>query len=128
MKAIPGEFFSKYNTYLNPEDEAKFRAWAEAKNKVGDLEDYDLRGFYNSGQAFADNGHATDEFKKPNHPTFSDQSKYHGVDGFYGGNWMPTPAQDSFVFNATGTNNRFNPALADYFKKNEKESFLVGGN
>jgi len=33
--------------------------------------------------------HGVDTWKKPNHPTFSNQSKYHGVDGFYGGNWNP---------------------------------------
>lgn len=128
MKAMPGEFFKKYNTYLSPDQEALFRQWAEKNNRVGDMEDYDLRGFYKSGEALAENGHGSDRYKKPNHPTFSDQSQYHGTDGFYGGTWTPTPVDGSYVYEATQTNNNFNPALADYFKRREKESFLIGAN
>lgn len=42
--------------------------------------DYDLRGFYNKYGTLmptSANGHLTDEFKKPIHPTFSIESRYY---------------------------------------------------
>ena len=42
--------------------------------------DYDYRGFYKKYGNLnpqATNGHLTDEFKLPNHPTFSVESKYY---------------------------------------------------
>lgn len=42
--------------------------------------DYDLRGFYNQYGTLspqATNGHLTDEYKYPIHPTFSIESKYY---------------------------------------------------
>lgn len=42
--------------------------------------DYDLRGFYNQYGTLspqATNGHLTDEYKYPIHPTFSIKSKYY---------------------------------------------------
>ena len=50
---------------------------------------YDVKGFWKSGdyKNMDSDNHGTDTWKKPNHPTFSNQSKYHGADGWYGGNW-----------------------------------------
>lgn len=42
--------------------------------------DYDLRGFYNQYSSLAPqatNGHLTDEYKYPIHPTFSVESNYY---------------------------------------------------
>lgn len=42
--------------------------------------DYDLRGFYNQYGSLAPqntNGHLTDEYKHPIHPTFSAESNYY---------------------------------------------------
>lgn len=75
----------QYNTRLSAADESKFQGWAKKEGRQGDLADYDLRGFWKSGAAFAKNGHGSDEWKKPNHPTFSTGSRYHGVDGHAGG-------------------------------------------
>lgn len=41
-----------------------------------DKKDYDIQGLFLDGGSFT-NGHARDRFKKPNHPTFSEDSKYH---------------------------------------------------
>ena len=38
--------------------------------------DYDLRGAYEDGLLPGENGHFSDKFKRPNHPTFSIESKY----------------------------------------------------
>lgn len=55
----------------------KFRDWKKrfAPNDSG--MDYDLRGAFKAGlQPSPENGHWPDTYKKPNHPTFSDQSIY----------------------------------------------------
>lgn len=84
------DFTNKYNTKLTPEEEIIFqREWVD---KLGDLYDYDARGAwkaYRDGRIdFDERCHLTDEFKKPNHPTFSDESIYHGIDGHIGGKWF----------------------------------------
>ncbi len=66
-----------YNTPLSVLDELQFQHWKQqyAPNDSG--ADYDLRGAYKSG--FTPDpitNHWKDEFKKPNHPTFSNESKY----------------------------------------------------
>jgi hypothetical protein len=57
--------------------ELKFRDWKQrfAPNDSG--EDYDLRGAFKAGfQPDPETGHWPDVYKKPNHPTFSNQSIY----------------------------------------------------
>src|SRR3954468_6632520 len=80
----PPDMTNQYNTRLSRKDEALFQRSPTAK----DVFDYDARGEFISGQN-RDNptGHGSDTFKKPNHPTFSNESKYHGVDGHVGGTW-----------------------------------------
>lgn len=65
-----------YDTQLTPKEEVQFQDW-KAKNAPKDSgADYDLRGAFKGGASPADNGHWPDTWKKPNHPTFSDQSQY----------------------------------------------------
>lgn len=69
--------YSQLDTKLPPDKEADFQKWKAqyAPNDSG--ADYDLRGAYLKGyKPSAENGHFPDVFKKPNHPTFSDQSKF----------------------------------------------------
>lgn len=74
-----------FNTQLSPDEEFRFHSWAdELGQKLGrdmleDLEDYDLRGAFKDGAAAGENNNFTDRFKKPNHPTFSNESIYHGT-------------------------------------------------
>lgn len=77
-----------YDTKLSLEEEAKFKDW-KAKNAPNDSgEDYDLRGAYKEGlKPDAKSGHWPDTYKKPNHPTFSDQSKYAGAAPEKAGHW-----------------------------------------
>jgi hypothetical protein len=79
-----------------------------------DLYDYDLRGLWKSGGGFGADAHATDQFKKPNHPTFSIESQYNGVprpDGgvFQGGHWLGEqfvpPGDSSTQWGVPGTQN-----------------------
>ena len=66
-----------YNTRLGPADEMAYRAWKMLHAPKDSGADYDLRGAYSSDmQRDPASGHMGDRFKKPNHPTFSDQSQY----------------------------------------------------
>lgn len=67
---------NQLGTKLTPQQEAGYLDW-KAKNRPNDSGmDYDLRGAY-LAQLNPDNrGHLDDEFKFPNHPTFSTGSKY----------------------------------------------------
>ena len=56
-------------------------------------------------QSFSSNGHGADLYKKPNHPTFSKDSKYNGVDGYQGGVW--STESNSTKFTASDTNMTF---------------------
>ena len=105
----PYDFTDRYNTQLTPEEEAKFQQWAKENNALGDLYDYDVRGAWKeltSGTMSKDaRGHLGDTYKKPNHPTFSDQSIYHGKDGFVGGSWISAPNGQSVFFNPSNSTN-----------------------
>lgn len=66
-----------FNTVLSPKNEETFKAWKEKFAPKDSGMDYDLRGAFKAGlKPDAKTGHWPDTFKKPNHPTFSDQSKY----------------------------------------------------
>lgn len=124
------DFRGRYNTALPPQDEAMFQAWAtdeskrQGRNVLNDLYDYDLRGMWNSGGGFGgENGHAGDMYKKPNHPTFSDQSRYHGTDGYVGGVWEETP--QGMTYTASGSNMYSPQELQRYFDRAEPDVRLT---
>lgn len=108
----------QYNTSLPAYEEVRFHAWAYNRDKLRDLADYDLRGLWKQtgGEMGTGQGHGPDTFKKPNHPTFSDESVYHGVDGHLGGHWLRTGEQ-TWDFVASEENMKMNPDLADYLKQ-----------
>lgn len=123
--APPTQDFSQYNTKLSPQDEVKFQQWKQ-KNAPNDSgEDYDLRGAFKADQSGAlqrdSRGHTTDQFKKPNHPTFSDQSQYNGKNGFVGGHWGE---DNSFTPSTTNLQMNNPQQLQQYFKTTEPDSKL----
>lgn len=66
-----------YDTPLSPSEEQSFQAWKAKYAPKDSGADYDLRGAFKAGlQPDPQTGHWPDTFKKPNHPTFSDESKY----------------------------------------------------
>lgn len=104
-------FRDNYNSSLSPKEEAAFVAWAQQFSKVRgydvlkDLQDYDLRGYWKESGGKVDRSpHLTDRFKKPNHPTFSDESKYSGVASPFGGNFVGgqwIESEDGWQFKAS---------------------------
>jgi hypothetical protein len=120
----PMDYSDRYNTRLTPAEEARYQQWlveqsrANGRDMSRDTYDYDLRGFFKSGGKFdAESGHAGDRFKKPNHPTFSDQSQYHGVDGYQGGTWGGGQNGQPWTFTPSATNLQMMPLpdLRRYF-------------
>jgi hypothetical protein len=122
----PSDMTGKFNTPLTKPDEAAFQAWLRANKREGDLRDYDMRGAWKENAKQANNGHFPDEFKKPNHPTFSDESKYNRVSGFKGGSWAGDDKR-GWEFRASEDNLRnMTPAeLQQYFKQVEPDARLV---
>lgn len=85
------DYSDKFNTVLSPDEEEKYQVWATENHREKDVYDYDLRGAWKELQSGTmsedERGHLGDKYKKPNHPTFSDQSIYSGQDGVAGGVW-----------------------------------------
>lgn len=76
--ALPSEIASDpYNTQLSDHDESQFQRWKEKYAAWDSGNDYDLRGAFKAGLTpDPKTGHWPDTFKKPNHPTFSNESMY----------------------------------------------------
>ncbi len=130
MKPEDDPFWGQYNTPLSPKQEQAFQKWARQEGREYDQVDYDTRGAWrdltSGNMAEADNGHLGDKYKKPNHPTFSDQSIYHGVDGHHGGAWTPG-ANNTMSFTAGETQRKlWSPErLQRYFQEVEPNVQLV---
>lgn len=126
----PLDFTAKYNTPLPAGQQAAYIQWAKkiGQDPVKGRYDYDLQGAFLNGASAAGNGHLTDQFKKPNHPTFSDQSQYSGLDGYTGGTWAdPVPGVSPGTYQPSQTNLAFrNPAqLQKYFAQTEPDTKLL---
>lgn len=117
-----------YDTPLTPEEQQAYSAWAQAGGRDPEKEkyDYDLQGYFKSGGSLGE-GHLPDTYKKPNHPTFSQDSQYHGKDGAEGGAWVQNPEDSSFAFQPGKSNlENWGPqGLQSYFNKFEPGNTLV---
>ncbi len=98
-----------------------------APNNNSETSDYDMEGYIKKyGQPDQSKGqHLTDEFKLPNHITFSTDSKYSTPEkpgGVWkkvkGGKWSYTPS--AFVLQTHSKEE-----LQDYFKRNEPDAVLI---
>jgi hypothetical protein len=125
--ADPFDYTDRYNTKLTPSEEAAYQAWAAKQGRQADTYDYDMRGAWKSGASAGDDprGHYPDTYKKPNHPTFSDQSQYHGVDGMQGGTWGGTDAAPTFTPSATNLAMMSPAQLQRYFQQVEPDATLI---
>lgn len=125
VQVDPNDYTDRFNTVLTPEEETAYKAWAKALGPQGNTYDYDMRGAYKAGAGQAANGHFTDQFKKPNHPTFSDQSQY-STATTPGGAWAKLP-DGSWSFTPTaGMLKLHNPEdLKAYWQRVEPTNKLV---
>ena len=126
----PLDYSAKYNTQLSPTGEQSYQQWVNAqsqavgRNVANDSYDYDLRGWFQAnGPQNLSGAHLTDQFKKPNHPTFSDESQYSGVNGAQGGHWDVQP-DNSYAFTPGSTSMLSTPELQDYFNRVEPTNTL----
>jgi hypothetical protein len=115
-----------YTTALNPADELRYQVWRSMLPKALQYDgDYDLRGAYQDGLKPSDNAHFNDKYKKPNHPTFSDESMYSTPEN-PGGTWAGDD-NAGWTFNATPANlaHHTPDALLNYFQAYEPGSKVV---
>lgn len=115
-----------YDTPLTPFQRVLYGEWRDRlPENLRGTDDYDLQGAYLGGAREAANGHLTDQWKKPNHMTFSDQSQY-STPAAPGGQWTDA-GNGKWVFYASPTNiQQHAPSeLADYFKAQEPGSTVV---
>ena len=92
-----------------------------------DNADYDMTGYHAKYGApkKAEDEHYTDEFKLPNHITFSDQSRYHN-DSQQGGQWQQA-GNDRYLFKPSAFNlSQHSPdEYADYFANYERKGTAI---
>ena len=96
--------------------------------------DYDLRGMWKGNTGFdKGTGHGADTYKKPNHPTFSDQSKYHGAEDevsggkYIGGRWRSDPKSGMHTYTPSDemlNNTHDRDQMIRYIHENEPNTFL----
>ena len=123
----PYDFSDRYNTKLSYEEEAQFQKWAKMEGRDKDVYDYDIRGAWKelkTGKMSEDERwHLGDKYKKPNHPTFSDQSKYNGIDGYVGGTWSEENGKT--VYRVSKSNTMSKAQLKRYFERVEPDVILI---
>ena len=91
---------SEFDTPLSPQEENDFQQWKQKYAPQDSGEDYDLRGAFKEGLTPDPvSGHWPDTYKKPNHPTFSVESKYAkdrpDLAGSWQGNTYVPPAKQA---------------------------------
>ena len=126
---VQPDYTEKYNTPIPQAKQAAFNQYVQqeiakpnGKNPLNDRWDYDVQGDWLAGAARDPaTGHGADTWKKPNHPTFSDQSQYHGVDGYVGGSWT----DNGYVPSVTNLQMHGPAGLAQYFKNREPDVPLL---
>lgn len=73
---------------MNYKEWLAYKSQLENRDVSQDEHDYDLQSYFSTLKATpVDGGHLPDTFKKPNHPTFSDQSQNHVPVIQHGGSW-----------------------------------------
>jgi hypothetical protein len=120
-----------YDTPLDPKQIPVFENWVKRQSALQgrdisrDVGDYDLSGLFKkvNGKDLPV-GHGTDEFKKPNHPTFSQESIYHNANQI-GGRWDNVGGKDVFYASPLNVKNMGVEGLRNYFKQREPGVQLV---
>ena len=116
------DYTNKFNTPLSKNEMPLYKKWAG--DRIRDTYDYDLQGMWLNNKQFGDNGHGTDQFKKPNHPTFSTQSQYSN-DEHKGGEWSLNKGKDMFTPSPFNKSMHSKEKMADYWNFAEKDSGAI---
>ena len=128
------KYVSNFNTGLNQQEFDEFWNWA--KQRYGDQErvlyemgNYDLQGAWkaikNKEIDFdPKTGHLPDTYKKPNHITFSNESKYHDGKKFVGGQWQQNGRKWKFKPSPLTLKLYGEDYLIKYFSEKEKRSYF----
>jgi len=129
-------FKDEYNTALTKEEKIEYETWVASESKkqdrdiMWDLGTYDIQGFWKSGDHMRmdKDNHGSDKWKKPNHPTFSDQSNYHNINGHVGGTWAEDGAYTPSDYTRTLYDKAYykklfgrEPNRPEYLKLEEKQ-------
>lgn len=148
QRLAPDDMTNRYNTPLDPGQEFGYGQWLQLQSAMRNRDvgrdnfDYDMRGAYQQAQptpqypstftlpeqgdaAPNPEAHFTDTFKKPNHPTFSDQSMNQGRDGQVGGTWASAGGQTYFQPGPANLQQWGQGPLQDYFKQAEPDVALI---
>ena len=112
------DYSDRYNTKLSPEDEERYQKWAKDNHRENDTWDYDMRGAWKAGVVQSENGHFPDTYKKPNHPTMSDESIY-AKEGNHG-RWVNENGKNVYI-TRKGLSDEEKSILIEYFKKVESD-------
>lgn len=107
---------------MNYKDWLAYQSQLQGRDISQDEHDYDLESYYNNLKANPiENGHLPDTYKKPNHPTFSDQSMYHIPGVQEGGNWNE---KAEFTPSEHNLDNMPNDVMQRYFNEVETPEAL----
>lgn len=145
----PKDQTDAFNTPLEGDKASMYNQWtSEQLGKSGrdlskDTYNYDMQGYFAGTRApvggnmdVTPDSHFPDTYKKPSHPTFSNESKYHGIvtgdlpvrgqKPTEGGQWDKME-DGSYSFTPGRTNLRYHTPqeLIDYFKKHEPGNTLI---
>lgn len=136
IKRLGGD--KPYTTKLNPKEEFEFRQWyktlADKKglNPNFDAEEhyYDYRGFWKNEDRYGilnedSNVHFTDRYKKPGHPTFSNESIY-SKGNTIGGNWVQDK-NGNWLFNHSEYTKQYKNKTKEYLK-GTGEGYIIDGD
>jgi hypothetical protein len=128
------EMVSNYNTGLTQSEFNEFWKWANSKYGsqeavLYNMGTYDLQGAWKSGDVnkLDDRGHGGDKWKKPNHMSFSNQSKYHDGKTMIGGEWGQDPnTKRSYYKPSKQVIDRYGlDYMKKYFSENEQDVDLI---
>lgn len=111
---LPDNLISAYQSFFNLLPESQRNIY-----------DYDMAGAFLDNLQSNNNGHFSDKFKKPNHPTFSNESIYNGVDNNFGGKWSTYNGKDAFYPSETNLKNMPIQELQRYFQMFEPDAVLI---
>lgn len=116
----------EHDTFLGVAEERLYQERKKSLPKELQSEkDYDLRGAYKTGllDNIGEGMHLPDTFKKPNHITFSKDSKYY-EDGMWAGEWT----EDGDFMIPLATPKAKLAKLKNYFAKYEPNAMIVINN